>query len=1675
MAAYYDFFRQIVLQPNDVTIEADSVSDTLTITAANGVAFGEDVLTDSFTIDVNYQLYVPIGSTSVTLQDINSNSTEIKITAGQNINVSRVGDDELVISGIFGGIAKNIINATQTNPVVITTSTNHDFTSSVFVTIEIVTGMTQLNNNSYYVDILSPNSFALYTDGGLTSPLDGTGFSAYSGPSGTATAYFFTTGTYYTDSREAAIRADIEPVLATAIQPGDLLVGDLKGSVFGDDSTVLVDGVNNNINLDGTVNGNIIPDADEAYDIGSPTKKFRDLYLSGTTIYLGTTPLRVVNGTFFVGGVALGAGSLQGDLKGSVFGDDSTLLVDSVNSRLSTNNLSQAGAADGQILTWSSSSNSWVPGASNTFDGQFSSLSNVPTTVAGYGITDAYSHVDITNTNGLTTTYYLTFVDNLSTEQILRADIDLKYRTDTNTLTASVFEGNLLGDVKGSVFGDDSTLLIDGSNSLIPASVVQGTFTGNVIGNLLGDVTGNVTGNLLGNVTGNVVGDVTGNVTGDIKGSVFGDDSTLLIDSVNSLIPASVVQGTFTGNVIGNVTGNVTGNLLGNVTGNVTGNLLGDVTGNVTGDIKGSVFGDDSTLLIDGPNSLIVGTVVGELDVVDPIITGQISSSDSSPIVFVPVVEMRSDLNVDNGIFIQSQPVATEQFVRDTLISAALINPQAPTTVLSITNILDEFLDVARAVWLVDDSQASQTDNLYADGVAETALDDAKAYTDAEIINLIDSAPSDLNTLDKLAFAINNDPLFYQTVGSGSTLALFSVSTATASGGGSLSYDNTTGAFTFTPPALSSYLTSIGSLSIDALSDVNTTTTAPTNGQALVWNGTTWVPGSVAAPGGGGSTTFVGLTDTPSAFTGNGDYFVKVNSAATALVFTADPGYLTGSSSIDALNDVDTTTVAPQNGQGLVWNGTKWVPSAIPSLGSFSITTGSASGGGSLSYNTGTGVFSFAPADLSSFVNRSSFSVSSATASGSGALSYNNTTGAFTFTPPDLSGFVTSSSAITLSSFSVSSATASGSGTLSYNNTTGAFTFTPPDVSSFVSRSSFSVSSGTASGGGSLSYDNTTGAFTFTPADVSSFVSRSSFSVTTGSASGGGSLSYDNTTGVFSFAPAEPAALGNFVFTGSNIDTDDSSEIIVTPQTRFSSDVITDNEFKGDINWNYIFNTPKLLAGYGIQIGDPLLTSVTLTASTALTSAISTLTSQITTGDSNVTALIPTDLSDLTDTTDLLFDEANISTDLLPEPTATRSLGSLTKRWLNVWTQELSLGQKSITVSGTAPNEIINLPSGTTVGGNAIVTSASAVTLSSFSVSTGSASSGGSLSYNNTTGAFSFAPADLSTFTTRSSFSVSTATASGGGALSYNNTTGAFTFTPSAGIALTSLSVSSATASGSGSLSYNNTTGAFTFTPPDVSSFVSRSSFSVSTAAASSGGALSYNNSTGAFTFTPADVSTFVSRSSFSVSTATASSNGSLAYNNSTGVFTFTPPALGNYVTTDTTQDITGAKTFTTNNLRMNDNIELEIGSGADMEIYHNGTDNYIDLNVGNLLIRDNTTSRFSFARTTGDFIATGDVTAYGTISDIRQKENLVKIDNALEKVLKLNGYTFNYIGNDQRITGVVAQEVLEVLPEAVYTTKKLDTDEEIYAVRHGNMVGLLIETIKELSAKITELEKRLS
>ena len=94
------------------------------------------------------------------------------------------------------------------------------------------------------------------------------------------------------------------------------------------------------------------------------------------------------------------------------------------------------------------------------------------------------------------------------------------------------------------------------------------------------------------------------------------------------------------------------------------------------------------------------------------------------------------------------------------------------------------------------------------------------------------------------------------------------------------------------------------------------------------------------------------------------------------------------------------------------------------------------------------------------------------------------------------------------------------------------------------------------------------------------------------------------------------------------------------------------------------------------------------------------------------------------------------------------------------------------------------------------------------------------------------------------------------------------------------------------------------------------------------------------------------------------------------------------------------------------------------------------------------------------------DVTAF---SDVILKDDINTIDNALDRVQGMRGVFFNrkdITGNRQ--TGVIAQEVEPFLPEVVRETKD---EKKIKSVAYGNMVGVLIEAIKELNAKIEKLQ----
>jgi hypothetical protein len=111
---------------------------------------------------------------------------------------------------------------------------------------------------------------------------------------------------------------------------------------------------------------------------------------------------------------------------------------------------------------------------------------------------------------------------------------------------------------------------------------------------------------------------------------------------------------------------------------------------------------------------------------------------------------------------------------------------------------------------------------------------------------------------------------------------------------------------------------------------------------------------------------------------------------------------------------------------------------------------------------------------------------------------------------------------------------------------------------------------------------------------------------------------------------------------------------------------------------------------------------------------------------------------------------------------------------------------------------------------------------------------------------------------------------------------------------------------------------------------------------------------------------------------------------------------------------------------------------------------------------------------TDGRIDASNDIVAYSS-SDIRWKTNIKTIESPLEKLQQLRGVEFEWIedfrahGNSGNDIGVIAQEVEQILPQAVQTR-----DSGMKAVRYEKLIPLLIETIKEQQNQIDELKNKI-
>ena len=147
-------------------------------------------------------------------------------------------------------------------------------------------------------------------------------------------------------------------------------------------------------------------------------------------------------------------------------------------------------------------------------------------------------------------------------------------------------------------------------------------------------------------------------------------------------------------------------------------------------------------------------------------------------------------------------------------------------------------------------------------------------------------------------------------------------------------------------------------------------------------------------------------------------------------------------------------------------------------------------------------------------------------------------------------------------------------------------------------------------------------------------------------------------------------------------------------------------------------------------------------------------------------------------------------------------------------------------------------------------------------------------------------------------------------------------------------------------------------------------------------------------------------------------------------------------------------------------NVTLTVGAGSGISV------DVDSVAVDTTVVRTSGDQNIGGTKTfLNEIICQGDITAFSS-SDRRLKTNIETIDNALEKVSLISGvkYNWNELAEGKDITvrevGVIAQEIKEVLPEAVS-----ERDTEYLAVRYERLVPLLIEAIKELKAEINELK----
>jgi len=617
-AAFFDFFRIINLRSPDgstieAVLEADTTTDQLNIVRGPGVAFNGDGASDTFSIAVDYDLFVPNETgTQIRLQDVNGNTKSVNLVAGTDITITR--EDANTVRFDVSDVTNPISNIQLTNPIQITTTDPHGLVNGAEVTLQDIQGTVELNGNSYYTDVIDSTNFTIFTDEALTQPVDGTsGFSAY--VSGgviqiqnvttldslldvglvnvqTNDLIAFTNGAWRNvdEVTVTKLTGNIESDSITGLTSLSInsVAGETVALTNGGSTSVVLDHDADDVAINA---GNDILIANTSGNIvignGSNTLGFTN----GTTVDFANTTISnaTINGSLTGNADTATALETARTIGGVSFDGTANISlpgVDTTGDQDTTGNADTATAlATAQNI---SIGGSGITASAVSFDGTGAVVLNASIdndavtlgtqTTGNYvsTITGTSGQIEVTGSGTEDAAVTLALPNNVVIPNDLSVNGDLNVYGSTTSIetTNTTISDNLIMLNTGATNNtSDSGILIErgsaGDNAIAAWDEsedgwVLGTTTATDVS------TGNLTitpgiviaGTFKGNVEGNVAGNIVGDFEGDVQGDVIAQDDAVLVDSTNKEFigkadTADAWANTMTLTLGGDLTGNV--------------------------------------------------------------------------------------------------------------------------------------------------------------------------------------------------------------------------------------------------------------------------------------------------------------------------------------------------------------------------------------------------------------------------------------------------------------------------------------------------------------------------------------------------------------------------------------------------------------------------------------------------------------------------------------------------------------------------------------------------------------------------------------------------------------------------------------------------------------------------------------------------------------------------------------------------------------------------------------------------------------------------------------------------------------------------------------------------------------------------------------------------------------